>query len=124
MIDHITYHVPPGTLAEPELDVLMNILGFEEFPAAESVPDDWKVRWWKRSGQSLQNFREPDLHLVEGKTPDCAYNHDLLCLGHFCVVVRPSEFSYLKGTRWCFRDSGSGRIWVGFANIRVEVRPL
>jgi hypothetical protein len=125
MIDHVTYHVVPGTLERIDLKSFMLALGLEEIEAAESVPEGWRVRWFARPDYLPGN--QTVLHLVE--TPRSAQipnagNGDKLGLGHFCVTgVGLDRYNGFKATRWLDRDSGSGRIWLRFANLRVEVRP-
>lgn len=124
MFDHVTYHVKPETLDGPGVKVFMSSIGFREIVAAESVPDGWKVRWFKRAWPS-----ETVIHLVEGEIEKgtkwyrFTEHYDRLALGHFCVKVGHARYTMLRRSRHCVRDSGSGRIWLEFANLRVEVRP-
>lgn len=121
MIDHVTYHVPPGTLERPDLEVFMMALGLQEINTDDPFEHGWNVRWF-----STLEPGQPALHLVEG-THDVdtgVVTQDLLGLGHFCVRgLSPSRLRGLKKTTWIQRDSGSGRIWLGLGNLRVEVRP-
>lgn len=135
VIDHITYHVPPGTLGDPdvnpELQQFMNSLGLYEIPANDKFEHGWRVRWWKAS--SPPNFfivrTAPALHLVEGETKNpndplgLDGRGDQLVLGHLCISGNLARFEALKTSKWLTRNSGSGRIWLQFANLRVEVRP-
>lgn len=126
MIDHLTYHVPPGTLNHPELLLFMKTLGLIEIPADDPFEHGWEVRWFR-------HFRnEPPyqvrLHLVQGEHdfPDMSKaDRDELILGHFCISGMEVEQIRAKAREmeWLDRDSGSGRIWLRFANLRVEVRP-
>lgn len=119
MINHVTYHVPAGTLERPDLDVFMRLTGLREIEPNDSFEHGWKVRWFM-----TEAARRPLIHLVESDDGE----QDLLALGHFCVnvgsraVVRAMARD-AKGEGWLERDSGSGRIWLKFANLRVEVRP-
>lgn len=126
-MDHVTYHVPPGTLDDPDLETFIIGLGFEPIPAKESVPEGWKVAWYERRRYALLGSAvlRPNLHLVE--TPEHAWalaEGDQLALGHMCVCVDDRHYRALQSSKWCVRNSGSGRIWMEFANLRFEVRPL
>lgn len=119
MIDHVTYHVPVGTLADPDLESFMRSIGLREIPADDVFEHGWKVRWFRGYKVDVFGSRSvpPNLHLVEhGDMPD------VLSLGHFCVVIPNVQKELLARTAWCVRNSGSGRIWLEFANLRVEVR--
>jgi hypothetical protein len=129
MIDHITYHVPPGTLADPALKDFMSLLGFEEIEPNDPFEHGWNVRWWRVDHDTdADRRRTPAIHLVEGEVPSRITPYDRLCLGHFCVkkgsgwaVTDTAVAARAKG--WLERDSDSGRIWLAFANLRIEVRP-
>jgi hypothetical protein len=129
MIDHVTIHVPPGTLDNVNLTDFFWMLGMAEVAADDEYEHGWKVRWWApfHNGDDLPV--KPFIHLVEGWCqPEAAggveVGSDAYSLGHFCVKLDPHQIRRTADRRgWLQRDSGSGRIWVGFANIRVEVRP-
>lgn len=127
MMDHVTYHVPPGTLEDPELEKFMGMLGFQPVKAEESVPAGWKVRWFNYQIHTLLGVRmgETTLHLVEATVDRFTRKkeQDQLVLGHFCVRVGQRAYNAIRLTKYLERDSGSGRIWVEFHNLRVEVRP-
>jgi hypothetical protein len=133
MINHVTIHVPAGTLDDPDLARFMMALGFHEVQPDDPFEHGWKVRWWRQAQRQglLGPFPDPKwtttLHLVEGEwaeSEEVTRRQDQYALGHFCVAGW-GQISYqaLAGSRWCVRDSGSGRVWLQFANIRVEVRP-
>lgn len=122
-IDHVTYHVPEGTLADPRLSDFMCLLGLVEVEPRDPFEHDWNVRWWRSSSGvfRLGAVSETRVHLVEGVAEgfgDC----DALALGHFCVRVGAARFETLQKCSYLVRDSGSGRIWLGVSNLRVEVR--
>lgn len=124
-INHITVHVPYGTLSSASLiDEFMALLGFREIEPEEKV-EGLNIRWFEPQGQ-INEF--PILHLVEGRLKDNEVTHglfhDLPALGHFCITTHQEHFDHIRNSeKWVERDSGSGRIWLRFANIRVEVRP-
>lgn len=125
-IDHITYHVEPGTLANPDLIGFMKLLGFEEIEPNDPFEHGWNVRWFRTDHDTdADRKRTPAIHLVEGEVPSGITPFDRLVLGHICVkghgIVAITTRARAKG--WLERDSGSGRIWLAFANLRVEVRP-
>jgi hypothetical protein len=122
-LNHVTYHVPPNTLYGGEAEAFFTLLGFKEISADDTFEHGWAVRWFKDA------FSEaPPIHLVEGIWSGAGEgfvsDQDLLALGHFCVLRPQRAYNMLKASRFCVRDSGSGRIWLQFANLRVEVRPL
>lgn len=128
MIDHITIHIPAGTFADPDLETFISSLGFESIRAAESVPDGWQVRWYMRRRVALLGIDvlKPDLHLVETPVEEGearGWKQDHYGMGHICVNVGRANYNALRASKWCVRDSGSGRIWLEFANLRFEVRP-
>lgn len=120
-LDHVTYHVPPGTLDRRDLEEFFELLRFEEIEADDIFEHGWKVRWFRPfSGGTA-------IHLVEGShQPEngvLIQHEDRLALGHFCVHVGKRRLEQLKELKYCERNSGSGRIWLTYANLRVEVRP-
>lgn len=115
VINHVTYHVPAGTLDDPNLSKLMSSLGLEEVDALDPFEHGWKVRWWRAWYRTSKVM----LHLVETDDGE----QDMLSLGHFCISGNRERYETLKASRWCTRNSGSGRIWLEFANLRIEVRP-
>lgn len=125
-MDHVTYHVPSGTLEDPALETFILGLGFEPIPAKEDVPEGWKVRWYERRRYALLGVAvlKPDLHLVEAPESNDRRDFDELGLGHMCISVDELHYRALQSSGWCVRNSGSGRIWMEFANLRFEVRPL
>lgn len=115
MINHITYHVSINALQD--IHEPMKLLGFQEVP-----PDDdydlqpgYVVRWFRRAGSPL-------VHYVAYEGYGDQQQGDQLDLGHFCVVVPPDVFERARKSKWCTRDSGSGRIWLCPDNVRIEVR--
>lgn len=111
IIQHVTYHVTPDAL--DAIHQPLRLLGLQEVE-----PDDhydlqpgYRVRWFRRAGSPL-------LHFVTNGD-DCV---DRLVLGHFCVVVPPEVYERARKSKWCTRDSGSGRIWLCPDNVRIEVR--
>lgn len=120
-LDHITYHVESGTLERRDLLTFFRMLGMEEVPADDRYEHGWYVRWFASVPVPGDLYRLPYIHLIETEESD---DHDRLALGHFCIQGdvdylrnHPRAGDYIK------RDSGSGRIWLQFANLRVEVRP-
>lgn len=116
MIDHVTYHVPDGALDGDAVKMFMNALDLREIPADDPFEHGWKVRWFRPAARFGRT--SPNVHLVETDDGEC----DSLMLGHFCVVVSEQRKTALSRSSWCERDSGSGRIWLAFQNLRVEVR--
>lgn len=118
IIDHVTVHVEPGThdKAEELLD-LMGLLGLVAVePREHGVPDGATVTWWRFPFQPSS----PYLHLIETIDGE----QDLNRLGHFCIVLNdPRRYKKVEESPWCVRASGSGRCWVEFGGIRMEVRP-
>jgi hypothetical protein len=120
MIDHVTIHVTPGTLDDLDLTDFFWMLRMAEVAADDEYEHGWKVRWWAPFVDGDELPRKPYIHLVETDDGE----EDLPRLGHFCVRLDPRLIRRTAERRgWLERDSGSGRIWVKFANIRVEVRP-
>lgn len=116
MLDHVTYHVPAGALNGDAVKMFMSALDFREIPPDDPFEHGWKVRWFAptaRFGRTSTN-----VHLVETDDGE----QDILMLGHFCVVLTERRKLALAQSSWCERDSGSGRIWLAYANLRVEVR--
>lgn len=119
MIDHLTIHVPPGTLERDDLAQFFDQLNMDEVPPNDVFEHGWKVRWFRDC-----LHRGPAVHLVEGFLEESeGLSQDRLGLGHFCVRVGQARVRRLASSHWCVRASGSGRIWLQCANIRVEVRP-
>lgn len=126
IIDHITIHVPEPTLNTAWTANFFTLLGFEEIDPNDSFEHGYSVRWFRVPRPDRPPFgepgpqRSPDVHLVESDTGE----QDLLALGHFCIKAESaSRFNMMRASSYCVRDSGSGRIWLEHANIRVEVRP-
>jgi hypothetical protein len=111
----------------------MYILGFEEIEPDDPFEHGWNVRWFKmdptpvwRDGEPVPQAGQPKLHLVEGDVPSGITPFDRLCLGHFCVRVGDDMDALGRAAEqsgFIERDSGSGRIWLAFGGLRVEVRP-
>lgn len=129
MIDHVTYHVPHGALDDPELAEFLGILGLEEVEPKDKFEHGYKVRWFLPLENDLGGFGHPAIHLVDGDPPPTGTSpmHDQLALGHLCVIVPKRNYEWMKAIalnrQWLERDSGSGRVWLAFANLRVEARP-
>jgi hypothetical protein len=126
MLHHVTYHVKPGALTGSDIKVFMSTLGFRETdPSVDGLEDGWNVRWfergWPRPSTKI-HFVEGAFEVGEGRERHTEH-FDRLALGHFCVRVGRARYGILRGSQWCVRDSGSGRIWLAFSNLRVEVRP-
>jgi hypothetical protein len=119
MIDHVTIHVHEGTLDREDLTDFMVLIGLSEIPPNDPFEHGWKVRWFRQLiGSGYSPPSAPAVHLVETDDGE----EDLPNLGHFCVIVPAKRKEWLAKTEFCERDSGSGRIWLRFENIRVEVR--
>jgi hypothetical protein len=124
--NHGTYHVPLGTLRESRLEAFFTLLGFYEINPDDPHEHNWNVRWFKDAYSD-----GPLIHLVEGAAEipqlDGTTIHtdrDYPGLGHFCVARPRKAYDLLARSPHCVRDSGSGRIWLQYANLRVEIRPL
>lgn len=127
ILNHVTIHVPPGTLANPDLTEFFELLGFAEVPADDIHEHGWNVRWFRAEVFLWGNLYGPVIHLVEGENPEAVdyqweAQFDVLNLGHICVSSC-AGYKTLEASKYLIRSSGSGRIWVQFENIRVEVRP-
>lgn len=121
-LDHITYHIEGGKLGDitaddDELGDFMKLIRFREIAVDDHFEHDWKVRWF------LPVFSQPSwtpaIHFVETDEGE----QDILSLGHFCVAVSEACMDQARASKWLTRDSGSGRVWLEYANLRVEVRP-
>lgn len=139
MINHVTYHVLPEVLHDPELAAFMRHIGLTELdnPALRDTKEaGYDVRWFAHmrvAAAGSTSLREPAgavLHLVATDDGD----RDLIGLGHFCVTIGRERYNVARLSKWCVRDSGSGRVWLAFPvqpgrgelhdeAIRVEVRP-
>jgi hypothetical protein len=121
MIDHVTIHVLPGTLDSHVWWSFFRLLGMEEVAPDDPYEHGYRVRWWAEFEDGDEPPRKPFVHLVETDDGE----RDSLALGHFCVSgINPSSIR-LRAHRLGVleRDSGSGRMWLSFAGVRVEVRP-
>lgn len=113
MIDHVTYHMTNKGLVADDLDEMMKILGFIEVEPDDPFEHGYQVRWFAPLYRT-----KPWIHFVaDGR------NGDLLRLGHFCIITTKLRFKWAAESRWCVRDSGSGRIWLEHDAVRIEVRP-
>lgn len=132
-VDHVTFHVPHGTLASGEtgygVDDFWDMLGLAEIEPQET-PFAGKVRWFALRSQLREETDLPLVHLIEASPPRPYSDygaHDQIVLGHICIATQRAHFEFIREEaaikHWLERDSGSGRIWVRYANIRVEVRP-
>lgn len=123
IIDHVTVHVEPGTHEKAEeLLSLMGLLGLVACePREHGVPEGATVTWWRFPFQPST----PYLHLIDSPySGGGERSGDRLQLGHFCVVLNdPRRYKKVEESPWCVRASGSGRCWVEFGGIRMEVRP-
>jgi hypothetical protein len=130
IVDHVTIHVPFGTLTEESSAAwtvnFFTLLGFEEIEPNDPFEHGWVVRWFRVPRTPRIPFGEPGvqkhpaIHLVESGDGE----QDLPALGHFCITsIGQRRFGVLAASSYCVRNSGSGRIWLRHANIRVEVRP-
>lgn len=127
VLNHVTIHVPPGTLADPDLEEFWELLGFREVKPDDIHEHGWNVRWFRIPWRLWGAESSPAIHLVEGihfpKPCDPeSHDRDVPALGHICVSSCVG-YKTLEQSKFLQRSSGSGRIWVGLANIRVEVRP-
>lgn len=121
MLDHLTVHVQKGVLSHPALISFMSVIGYREVePDDPMYEHDLPVKWFAPIFTGPVDVK---IHLVEGLNED-GLAYDKLALGHFCIRMTKSKVQEIaRRGRYVTRDSGSGRIWLGFANIRVEVRP-
>lgn len=109
MINHVTYHLTPSGLKG--VGDLMGALGFQEVEPDDPFEHGYDVRWFKRAGSPLVHF-----------VSDGDLIGDELRLGHICVLVNMLVWQWSKTCKYLTRDSGSGRIWLGYDNLRVEIR--
>lgn len=123
MLDHVTFHVPSGTLGSNKMlgnDKIvrfMAAIGYREvIPNDPLYEHDLMVRWFTPAFVGQDPVK---IHLVETDDGE----EDLPRLGHICIRVSEARVKQLSHSKWCCRNSGSGRIWMQYANIRVEVRP-
>jgi hypothetical protein len=116
--DHYTIHVGVGILGSTQLEKFFSLLQFDEIPPNDPYEHDWKVRWFR------PRFGGPNVHVIETDDGE----KDMIALGHFCLKFDTQERvdsmeQVARQRDWLERASGSGRIWLSFGNIRVEVRP-
>lgn len=131
MVDHVTVHVPAGTLDGDGIERFMHMIDFNEVDANDPLyTHEHVVRWFKAWENPAHPRVQPLIHFVEGTPPpELKKNgvYDQLVLGHICVAMPVRRMMLVsrlaREAGWLARDSGSGRIWLQFANIRVEVRP-
>ena len=124
MINHVTVHVPPETLNDPALLTFMTMLRMEEVKPDDPFEHGWEVRWFKN--KAAEPPAQTYLHLVAGEHMNHhGFVQDVLCLGHICIDAVEVDMvrQIARQMGWLERDSGSGRIWLNFYNLRVEVRP-
>jgi hypothetical protein len=125
-IDHVTFHVPRGTFdlgpISSDIGVFWDMLGFIEIEPEEE-PFAGTVRWFQARGEDWQ----PLVHCIDAVVVPPMPFQDQPGLGHLAIAADPQMFSAIKTIAtqkgWLDRDSGSGRFWVRYENIRVEVRP-
>jgi hypothetical protein len=122
MIDHVTYHLSSAALGYPQLSEIMGLLGFEEVEPTDPFEHGYMVRWFRRIDPvGRKGFWElPLIHFVaDGNSLDVS-----LGLGHFCVTGLGEEgYKRACASDYCARNSGSGRAWLEYDRLRVEVRP-
>ena len=130
MIDHITVQIEKRWLHSMELDAFLTALGFMEIDAFEEIKEGWDVRWfihhypssWQSPMQPISSVPKPELHLVaDDDWPD----KPVPALSHFCLVgVGSATFEMARESEWNEHDrEGSGRTWLNFYGLRIEVRP-
>lgn len=122
MIDHVTVHVMSGWLrGNPDVwTKFFDLLGMVEVEPNDKYEHGYNVRWWAPNDLA-DTPEKPYIHLVETEDGE----RDLLSLGHFCVSgIKPASIR-LRAERLGVmeRFSGSGRCWLSYAGVRVEVRP-
>lgn len=114
MIDHVAYTV--SKLHEDDLDEFMGALGFVPFAIPKDAPQaayeaTQRQRWYTDGG-------ECDVHIVEHSD-----EADLLGWGHFCVLAESGEaYENARDSQWLARDNDTGRVWLAYNGLRVEVR--
>jgi hypothetical protein len=116
-VNHVTYQLSKDALEG--VDALMLLLGFVEVEPDDPFEHGYNVRWFKHAGQL---HGEPLIHFV-AEEPDDDLNRVSLGLGHLCVKVDDVTMLQAAASRFCVRNSGSGRIWLQHESFRVEVRP-
>lgn len=112
MIDHLTYQIGRTAIESLALGEFMKLLGFHEAIPGDPFEHGYLVRWFKKAGQ-------PAVHYVSEDIPEPVN----LGLGHFCVVLEPSDYQRAIYSRFIDRNSGSGRAWLRYDDARVEIRP-
>lgn len=112
MINHVTYQLTPEGLKS--IGGLMSVLGFQEVEPDDPFEHGYDVRWFKRAAPPLIHFVS---EAMSARRP-----WPNLGLGHFCVMVSPEVYKRCAGSAYCSRNSGSGRIWLEWDKVRVEVR--
>lgn len=119
MIDHVTYHIGRLAITDRRLTGFMNLLGFEEVEPDDPFEHGYQVRWFESLTEVATGFYGPKIHFVaDGAACDVK-----LGLGHFCIIVGGERYDRITQSAFCVRQSGSGRAWMEFDRIRVEVRP-
>ncbi len=117
-LDHITYQVPFDALRREEIaDFFVTTLIMEEVDPDGAIEKDWNVRWFEDADGFTVHLVEAENNRVEPQQVD-------LALGHFCAVIPREFYQNAVDSKYCERNSGSGRAWLkGPAGIRVEIRP-
>jgi hypothetical protein len=116
MIHHITYQLREDEIGSPELAEFMSLLDLIEIEPQESVPEGWRVRWFADRGYPAIHFVSVPFLSSRWLAP-AGWG-----LGHFCVDLPAEGIERARASGWCVRDSGSGRIWLQWGPVRVEVR--
>jgi hypothetical protein len=125
MIDHITFHVHQSIIDGGDHgpgDLLAHFwadLGFTEITPDDPFEHGFDVRWFN-AVPGLHGVVKPVIHCVASSQPPRAGTD----LGHIAILLPPIVYDAVREGRFCQRDSGSGRAWVGLDTIRVEIRPI
>ena len=119
MIDHVTYHVSEDVLTSGDLGDFMGHLGFTEVIPDDPFEHGYQVRWFRTMTYVVPGTQHPLIHFVA----DDSGERDTLALGHFCVSIPKGLYGIATASKFCERNSGSGRAWLGFGGLRAEIRP-
>lgn len=118
-LDHVTVHMESSeALHSSTLTALLAALGFHEVEPDRAIELDWNVRWFEPTHNATI------LHLVAADD-DPSFPDPVPSLSHICIAgVGADRFEMAVHSEWCEHyRSGSGRCWLSYRGLRIEVRP-
>jgi hypothetical protein len=137
-VNHVTFQLKPAAINTNkapggkrviEGDLLadvMTLIGFEEIEPDDPFEHGYIVRWF-RPRHRLGITVCPVIHFVAVEGKDARkwpWSKVHLGLGHFCVVgLGEDAYRAAIASDYLLRDSGSGRAWLLYDSVRIEIRP-